>query len=231
MPLAHPLTEQQIRAAEALHGRLTGWQDIDTALAKLAEQFPDFDGPSTLLKATAINALYGTNVYAIYRMAKHVERVLSEASPEIETWGLVERMAALPGIDEKQPRQCLSFASKFAHFFLGREEYAIKDSYAERMLRFHLGRENTQVDRQHPYRAYLSNYHRLKELSHLELTNRELDRYLWLAGQYRTWSQNPETRLGRDIVALFENPTSEVSAELEVLLPSVLAENCAAQRA
>ncbi len=221
MELAYPLTERQMEAARTLHARLTSWRETDAALNQLAERFPGFDAPATLLKVTAINALYGTNVYAIYRMAKHVERVLAQSRPNIEPWLLAEGIAALSGPDGTPSRRHLSFASKFAHFFLDSERYPIKDLYAQAMLRFHLGRRNMETAQEHPYRAYMTNHRRLKELCGLELTNRHLDHYLWLAGQYRTWNQNAETRLGRDVLALFENPTPEAAAELDTLLPSI----------
>ncbi len=222
MQLAQPLTRDQIQAAQALHARLTGWQEIETALETLADRFPGFDFPATLLKATAVNALYGTNVLAIYRMAKHVQGVLTKAGSGVEPWLLVERIAALPSPDDKPRRLCLSFASKFAHFFLDAEQYPIKDWYAESTLRFHLGRGNTVNDKEHPYRAYVTNHRRVKELSALDPTNRELDHYLWLAGQYRTWKKNPEARLSREIRELFEDPTPEVAADLNALLPATL---------
>lgn len=223
MELAQPLAEEQVRAAQSLHGRLTPWQETDTALQELARRFPDFDAPSTLLKVTAINALYGTNVYAVYRMAKHVEQVVAEAWPAFAPWALVERIATLPADDGKRPRRFMSFASKFAHFFLDAELFPIKDSFAEKMLHFHLGPRNTVGDQQHPYRAYIANYQRLKELAGLAVTNRELDHYLWLAGQYQTWKKkNPRTRLSREIRDLFENPTPEAAAELDALLPFIL---------
>ncbi len=224
MELAYPLTERQMEAARRLHSRLTSWRETDAALNALAERFPGFDAPATLLKVTAINALYGTNGYAIYRMAKHIERVLTESGPNVEPWRLVEEIAGLPALDGKRRRQHLSFASKFAHFFLDSERYPIKDSYADAMLRFHLGRRNMETDQDHPYRAYMTNHRRLKELCGLEVTNRHLDHNLWLAGQYRVWKQKPATHLNRDVLALFENPTPEAAAELDVLLPLMLDE-------
>ena len=221
MELAYPLTERQMEAARTLHAWLTSWRETDAALNQLAERFPRFDAPAILLKVTAINALYGTNVYAIYRMAKHVERVLAESAPNIEPWLLVEGIAALSGPDGTPSRRHLSFASKFAHFFIDSERYPIKDSYAEAMLRFHLGRKNMETDQEQPYRAYMTNHRRLKEFAGVKVTNRQLDHYLWIAGQYRDWNRKPATRLNRDVLALFENPTPEAAAELKALLPSM----------
>ena len=222
MQLARPLSASQIRAAQSLHRRLRLWLETDSALQELGRRFPDFDTSSTLLKVTTINALYGTNVYAVNRMAAHIQGVLAEAELELAPWELVERIAALPMEPGERPRRFLSFASKFAHFFLDANLYPIKDRFADAMLRFHLGRRNVDGDGQHPYRAYTADFKRLRELSGFTGTIRELDRYLWLAGQYRAWKKNHKAVRSREVTELFENPTPETAAELDALLPSIL---------
>lgn len=70
--LAVPLTMAQIEAANRLHGKLIQWQVTDRALHILQENLPGFDSEATLLKVVAVNQLYGTNVYAVVRMVRHV---------------------------------------------------------------------------------------------------------------------------------------------------------------
>src|SRR6266849_11219323 len=114
LSLAVPLSTAQIEAANRLHGKLLQWQVTDRALHTLQENLPGFDIEATLLKVVAVNQLYGTNVYAVVRMAQHVVDVMLDLK-NIEDVELVEVLATLTG------RKHLSFASKFAHFFIDME--------------------------------------------------------------------------------------------------------------
>src|SRR5258706_11679744 len=106
--LAIPLTMTQIEAANRLHGKLLQWRVTDRALYILQENLPGFDIEATLLKVVAVNQLYGTNVYAVVRMARHITEVMQDACG-IEDADLVEKLASLTA------RKHRSFASKFAH--------------------------------------------------------------------------------------------------------------------
>ena len=127
MDLAVPLSMSQIEAANRLHSKLLQWQITDRALHALHVNLPGFDIEATLLKVAAVNQLYGTNVYAVMRMAQHITKVMLTAG-NMEDTDLVEKLASLPG------RQHLSFASKFAHFFIDMERFPIYDSYAVKMV-------------------------------------------------------------------------------------------------
>ncbi len=215
-----PLRAEQIAAANRLHARLEQWQASDRALAGLAGRFPGFDLDSSLLKAVTINALYGTNVFAVVRMAQHVTAILSEADHP-DGAELVERIAKLPIIEgQATQRRHLSFASKFAHFFLDVERFPILDSYAAKMVDYHLGRGLRVRNAEHPYRAFLTNFGLLKQLAGWTGCNRELDHYLWIAGQYRTWRKNHEAPINAELSRLFAGAADGVEADLAVLLPA-----------
>ncbi len=208
--LAVPLTMTQIETANRLHGKLIQWQVTDQALHTLQENLPGFDIEATLLKVVAVNQLYGTNVYAVVRMAQHVTEVMQDVSG-MEDADLVERLASL---NERKHR---SFASKFAHFFIDRERFPIFDSYALKMVTYHLGPEGQVIDSAHPYRAFVENIHRLKSYAGLSCTTRELDRYLWLAGLHQEWLRNPATPINAEVAEMFKNPPPKVMAELAIL--------------
>lgn len=75
--LAVLLTRSQVEAATRLyHDHCELWRTTDEALESHSKSFPDFDLRSSLLKVAAINSLYGTNVYAVARMAEHVETIM-----------------------------------------------------------------------------------------------------------------------------------------------------------
>jgi len=219
MKLAVPLLQSQIEAANKLHKQLSQWQVTDRALYTLHTHFPDFVVEATLLKVVAVNQLYGTNVYAVVRMAKHIVDILYERD-NLEDIGLVEKIAQLE-------RKHTSFASKFAHFFIDKERFPIYDSFAEDMIKFHLGRQPWIRPDKHPYRAFVQNLARLKELagSQLSCTNEELDRYLWLAGLYKAYKCRANPKINREVEDLFESLSlsDAPSALLQAMLPSEFA--------
>ena len=218
--LAIPLSQAQIDAANRLHAHLYQWRMTDNALDALASAFPTWEPEAALLKVAAVNQLYGTNLYAIVRMAEHVSAVMAIAQPVMEGPALVERIAALPKSPaQKTQRRHFSFASKLAHFFIDAKRFPIYDSYAVRMVERHLGPKGYVRDETHPYLAYVANLERLGERSGLAWSGRELDRYLWLAGQYRAWGKNHKAAINTEAARLFAQPSTEQdAADLAALL-------------
>lgn len=209
------LTEEQIAAAGALHSTLAQWPVTDSALSRLREGMPGFGPEESLLKVAAVNALYGTNVFALGRAATHVRAVLgsvdiANAGPE-----LVESLANIPTTSQARPRRYVSFASKFAHFFIDAERFPIYDSYAERMLVFHLG-PSAKREPARPYEAFVANLAQLKREYGLRCSYRELDRYLWVGGQYRAHADDKQM-LNVELRQLFEKPTPEQRTLLRAL--------------
>ncbi|NPV29141.1 MAG: hypothetical protein HPY58_05655 [Firmicutes bacterium] len=216
--LAVPLTRPQVEAALQLYRYCELWQSVDEALDSLARSFPGFDFKSTLLKAAAVNALYWTQVYAVVEVARHMHRILEGAAAPLCP-DLVESLGRVPGLG----RKFRSFASKFAHFFIDPERFPIYDSYAVRMVTYHVegkGKEGLS------YEQFATGFAALKKAAGFPATTRELDRYLWLAGQYRAWKglppwRRPSTGINPELQRLFEAPSREVQALLEALLGRV----------
>ncbi|MFZ5435694.1 MAG: hypothetical protein ACOZCF_05155 [Bacillota bacterium] len=75
---AIPLARLQVEAALKLYRHCKLWQTTDEALESLARSFPSFDFKSTLLKVAGVNALYGTQVYAVGEVAEHVHKMLED---------------------------------------------------------------------------------------------------------------------------------------------------------
>jgi len=222
MGLAISLTQSQVEAARKLYNHLPRWAATDRAIHALAECFPDFELEAALLKVAAINQLYGTNVYAVVRMAEHVGCVMTEQAASLSEADLVERLATLPPAkDGEKGRVFLSFASKFAHFYVDRERFPIYDSYAVKMLTYHLGRKGQVIDDAQPYRAFLVNLAALREHLDFSCDNRELDRYLWLAGLCRTWVHSHQAQINTEVAALLNNEAPETAVVLTALLPSI----------
>jgi hypothetical protein len=215
MPLAVALEVEQIAAAGRLHQLLEGWQSTNDALASLGHKFPGFDFNSVLLKTTCVNALYGTNVLAVHRMARHVVEVLGRVDLPSAGPELIEELA-VPPQDDGIVHRHHSFASKFAHFFIDSERFPIMDAYAVAMIKLHLGRTSVLVDPERPYEAFYKNHSLLKiELG--SVSNSELDHYLWIAGLHTAYRKNPRVTINREVRLLFENPDPRIVADLATL--------------
>ncbi len=197
LSLKTALTAEQVAAATRLHERLTSWKATDAALDLLAQRVTGFDLRACLIKAAAINQLYGTNVYALTRVGAHVAGVMASQADG----NLVERLAAVPS--EGRVRRHLSFASKFAHFFVDKGRYPIFDSYAVRGLRHHLDGTRLPYDDPPAYADYVEALGALTALSGLKCSGRELDRYLWLSGLYRAWRRDAEAKINVEARDLF----------------------------
>lgn len=207
-----PLGQAQIDAAARLQARLGEWQRAERALTALADSLPGFDSESVLLKVVAVDALYSTNIFVFMRMAQHVEAVLAEASWSAPAWALVDDIGNLEPIAGKPKKRYFSFASKFAHFFIDSERFPILDQYAEDAVRHHLGALASKES--HRYRAFVENITTLRRLAALKCSGRELDRYLWLAGQHRLGASNTELR------QLLAEPAEDVKVDLVTLTGS-----------
>lgn len=210
--LAHPLSHDQIEAANRLYGRAVQWQRTDRALHLLRERVPEFGSEATLLKAVAINALYSANVYAIVRVAEHIEGVLARSNQAAAGPELVETMATVPaGGSEKRPRRRHSFASKFAHFFIDPERFPILDHYANEMVRVHLGNEGMIQDPERPYVAFVKNIEQLEAAVGVKVSRTGLDHYLLIAGQCRAFEQGHGEEIGAELRELFETGCDEIA--------------------
>jgi len=207
--LAVPLLQSQIEAAERLHERLQGWTSAEQALDELREAFPGFTLRDVLVKAAAINTLYFAGVFAIYQMADHIVTVWPRL-PE-DPVAAVKTIAKMPSVKNN----FRAFASKFAHFFIAPERFPIYDSYARKTVAYHLGKAQRDS-----YPPFFQDICDLQERAGLSCSFRQLDYYLWLAGQYCKWrTKGKKARINAEVRALFDNPPSEVQQELEALCP------------
>lgn len=205
-----PLTIEMVRAANLIYLQLDRWQTADRAFAVLHTQVPGFNPEATLLKVASVNALYWAQLYAIDRMSRHIEHILQEIDIESAGIELVEAIADLPMTDsQKHHRKHTSFASKFLHFFVSRERFPIYDSVADWMVRQHLKRNLIFTDSANKYLAFCKNLDQLKVTSKIDVTNSELDRYLWLAGSLRKWKAGKIKEVNTELSDYFTHHQKE----------------------
>jgi hypothetical protein len=116
-------------------------------------------------------------------------------------------------------RRHVSFASKFAHFFVDKEAYPIFDSYAADGLRRHLSNTGLRAGEVPLYKDYVAAHRALRDLANLPCSGRELDQYLWLSGLCRTWERNHAAPINVEASGLFVSATTEraVADELRQL--------------
>lgn len=201
--MAVSLAVEIIEAADGMYQRLEDWKASDRALLKLREALPGFSPEEILLKAVAVNAIYGTFVWKIWGAARHIKSVFEDRDIHSASIEDIDEIAKVPGTN----RRFSSFASKFAHFFIDEERFPIKDSFAENIIRYHLGRGKWQYFENRPYYEYVTNFDTLKERSGYDGPNRKLDRYFWIAGQYRVWKKKKDkAEINEEVKKLFKQP-------------------------
>jgi hypothetical protein len=184
--------------------------------------FPGWSPEASLLKVTAINQLYSTNIFAVGRMAEHIVAVMHATPSTHYDVDLVESIAKVQrNVGVSDYRHHTSFASKFAHFFVDADRFVIYDAIAIQMVKYHLGRGRYKQDTKHPYQAFVRNLGRMRTYANLTCSNRDLDHYLWVAGQYRKWrNSGREAPINAELRLLFTDPPSDIQAQLDALLPS-----------
>ena len=178
-----PLDPEAVRAAVALAATLRQFTAVEKALRRLAAFDTDWSVESLIIKVSALDSLYATNLYGAVRMAQWIHK---NKAPHGEwTIETVETIAALPSeAAEKPVRRCLSFASKFAHFFADPRRFPLYDQYSFRRLLYHVKSRELRWETTPRYGAYVDAVKALLATSKVEVSLSHLDCYLWLAGQW-----------------------------------------------
>ena len=81
------------------------------------------------------------------------------------------------------------------------------DGYAVKMVKLHLGPQNYEDSREQPYWAFVRNLRKLKALALLNVSNRDLDHYLWIAGEYLVFHNDPSSEVS-------SSPSPRIPGEL-----------------
>ena len=203
------ILESQVQAAGILFDAMPSYKGTESALWTLAQRLKESTGESCLLKTVAVNGLLNTNLYDVSGMAEHVLQILE--NPDRENGPpLVDKLAQF------KARKHLSFASKYAHFFLDAERYPIYDQYVLKAISHHLKCKHIQLT---SYVEFFSWYKKLEPLCEPYFGTRELDRYLWLSEAHRRWQTKREkSGLGKEVTRLFGIEEPEIKSALVALL-------------
>ena len=168
------------------------WEDLDSYREQeraLNRLFFDLapenkDIADILLKVTALNQFYSTNIFSVYPVAGHIKALDIDMRLKAGDESLVDdiRIVALNG----REKNFYSFASKYCSHH-NPDAYPIYDSYVDEVLRYF---RNT--DRFTGFRTgELKNYKSFKEILMTfriyygleQFSLKEIDKYLWQLGK------------------------------------------------
>lgn len=159
--------------------------NTEKAIRRLVDTFSgNTQIEDVLLKVTAINRLYNTNLYAVYPMAQHIVGLnidprLTQHDPEV-----VAEIANLQ-MGEKR-RFFYSFASKYCSWH-AQDGYPIYDSFVDRLLRLYRQYDgfasftNAELWHYPTFRSVIQAFQRHYGLT--EFSFKEVDKFLWVYGQ------------------------------------------------
>ncbi len=142
------------------------------------------DIESVLLKVSALNDFYSTNIYDTYSVSKHILSLNIDGRLDSKDLGLVNEIAAVKL--KGKVRNFYSFASKYCSHHKP-DDFPIFDSFVEKMLKYYRKTDRFEVFRNEELKDYerfieiiesLRTFYRVDDFS-----LRELDIFLWLAGK------------------------------------------------
>ena len=138
-----------------------------------------------LLKVSALNDLYSTNIFDTYTVAKHIHEMNIEPRLRIGGLPLVNEIAMVT-FGEKE-KYFYSFATKYCSLHFP-DSYPIYDSYVDKMLWYYAGTDNFSSFRRKDLKDYESFFRIIREFQdHYQLGQfslRHIDKFLWFTGKY-----------------------------------------------
>ena len=137
-----------------------------------------------LLKVTALNAFYSTNILSTFPVAKHIQKLEIDGRLLAGDKGLVNDLARVTIAGS--PKNFYSFASKYCNHHVP-ESFPIYDSFVEKMLIHYSSVDRFAFFTREDLKNYkdfvvvITNFRRFYNLN--SFTLRQIDIYLWLAGK------------------------------------------------
>lgn len=142
------------------------------------------DIEDVLLKVSALNDFYSTNIFNTYAVAKHILELNIDSRLGLNDLSLVNDIASVS--NGGKVRNFYSFASKYCSHHKP-DAFPIYDSYVDKMIRHYRKVdkfskfENTDLKQ---YPKFIEIIGRLKEYYRVNSYSlRQLDVFLWLAGK------------------------------------------------
>lgn len=137
-----------------------------------------------LLKVSALNDFYSTNIFDTFTVSKHILNCSIDQDLNIGCKSLVNKIALVT--IKGKTRNFYSFASKYCSHHKP-EFYPIYDSYVEKMLMYFKKIDKFDSFKKEDlkkYERFLEIIHKFKQYYNLgNFSLRQIDIYLWLAGK------------------------------------------------
>jgi hypothetical protein len=158
---------------------------VEDVLSELFRRYPrNYILRDVLIKVTALNSLYSTQIYAVVEVAKHIVEADVDDDIQAGRADVVDKIARVE-VGEKI-RTNYSFASKYCHWHQP-EMYPIYDSYVDQLLWAyrvqHKFETFNQADlRYYPrYKEIVESFRKSYNLTQFGFKN--LDKFLWGYGR------------------------------------------------
>jgi hypothetical protein len=166
--------------------RLENYQLQEQSLGLLFKEFCPANNilEHILLKVSALNDFYSTNIFDTYTVAKHIRDMNIESRLKSSDLSLVNELATVTIRDKT--RNFYSFASKYcSHHFP--DSFPIYDSYVEKMLLHYARVDSFSSFSKDDLKHYETFVRIIREFqTHYRLGQfslRQIDIFLWLAGK------------------------------------------------
>jgi hypothetical protein len=190
----------EVRVAARLWCQSADLVRAERSLFALQGYFPRNDGESVLLKLVALQALDSGRAFGAERWAANAERLLAGVDPRSVALEVVEQLATASQRSAGEHKGALTFASRFAHYFLDVDRFPVLDAWSEAELARLAPPDASATSR---YAEFAARHARVA--AELGIARpRQLWCCLWLVGQYRAWRRNPRRSIHRAARALFE---------------------------
>jgi len=156
----------------------------DQAVAKLFQHFPKNESvEDIILKISALNDLYGTNIFATYKMAKHIQKLKVDKYFDKKDLSVVGKIAVGHGIGD---RNFYSFATKYCSWH-DKDTYPIYDTFVQRILTAYRKQDkfsqfvNSDLRNYKAFAKVISDFKQKYSLTQHNL--KEIDKFLWAYGK------------------------------------------------
>jgi hypothetical protein len=165
--------------------RLPAVAASDQAVSKAFQVFPRNERlEEVLLKVSVLNSLYSTNIFALYKVAAHIQGLQIDSKLAQQSLSVVEEIAQVD-INGKARRN-YSFASKYCSWHRP-DFYPIYDSYVERLLWAYQKQDHFatfRLEELKNYVQYKAVHDQFRQhYSLMEFTAKQVDKFLWLYGK------------------------------------------------
>jgi len=157
----------------------------DEALIDLFEKFPaNTKLQDILLKVSALNDLYSTNIFATYQMAHHIQTLDIDPDLAQKSTAVVNHIAAATFSGKR--RNVYSFATKYCSWH-DQDSYPIYDWFVEQVLLAYQEQDSfdkfTKLDLKDyaTYKRVLEGFRERYQLTGYSF--KQLDKFLWLLGK------------------------------------------------